>query len=279
MKRSFFLILFAGLFVWAGAQSTSQTPDLSKLHPKKTTAKKSASAKSEQASAVANAKDFLFLHDALENAFLVVKQSYNIREHGVNVAGDDFFGHVYSIVPIVEYGYIADVYFQEPWKRDRKVNRYADCKDCLYSVDLMQYSPLNDQQLRPFTMNSLLSDSIASGVFLVRDGFRQQKGMHVKAGEGVTKGYMVWFTMDEQNKVDFAVQPLTVTLNENSIFSLKQPVNVQQVIGGAFLNLSTDEPGAVRINLLGVARIDPYGSGNWELVKFQREPAALKASK
>lgn len=271
--------------MWGSAQSTTKTPDLSKLHPKTQKAKSTnkspaqTTAKENSETAVAASQDYVFLRDAVENAFMVVKQSYNVRENGVNVAGNDFFGHVYSIMPIVEYGYIADCYFQEPWKMDRRYDRYSKRDECLASVDLMQYYPLTDRSLKPFIMNTLYSDSLATDIRFVRDDFCQQKGMHPTVGKGVVNGYMVWFTKDAQNKVDFTIQPTTLTMNENAIFALKQPANPQQVIGGAFLTLNMDEPGAIRLDLLGMARLDPYGSGNWELIRFQRVPATPKARK
>lgn len=261
------------MFVWAGAQ----TPDLSKLHPK--SAKKASqqakqkqdSKKGEEVAVVP--QDYLFLRGAIQNTFMVVKQSYNVRKNGTNVSGNDFFGHRYTVLPIVEYGYVTDYGFQNPWEMDGKYKSYANCEECIVSVDMTQYRRLFDNKFRPFTMNSTPSDSLAGGINMVFDDFCQQKGMHISIGKGQCNGYMVWFLKDDKNNVDFTMQPLQVTLNENVIFRLAQPANVDQVIGGAFVSVNLDEPGTIRLNLMGIARLDPYGSGNWELVKFLREPS------
>jgi hypothetical protein len=280
-KVSILLIIFMGMFVWAGAQA----PDLSKLHPKP--AKKPAAPASkpksdpvkEAASTIEYAQDFIFLRNAVQNAFFVVKQSYNVRKDGSNVAGNDFFGHIYSILPIVEYGYVADVTFQEPWRKDRRYDEYAKCEDCLVSVDVIRWHPLSEKTFKEFKLSTEPSDSLASGVYLVRENAFGQKGLKILSGNGVRSGYMVWFVKDAKDNVDFNIQPMTMTMNENAIFSVKQPANQQDVIGGAFISLDMDEPGAIRMDLIATARLDPYGSGNWELVKFQRQPVAPPAQK
>lgn len=212
---------------------------------------------------------------AVENAFLVVKSDYNVRdnESGSNVSGNDFFGTVYSVVPLLAYGYGVDNRFLKPWKSDPKfdANKYGED---LVSVDNVQYKMLKDKEFRPFDMNKTVSEMLASGFYNVLDTTFHNLGLGVETGDGMKSGYMVWFSLDDMGETHCTIIPTTITFNENTIFNLRQPANPASVIGGAFLNMNVDEPGCIRFNLMGMARMDPYGSRKWELVKMLSQPTA-----
>ena len=178
------------------------------------------------------------LSSAIDNAFLVVRSDYNIRdnENGGNITGTDFFGTVYSIVPLLNYGYGVDNRFLKPWKSDPgyDANKYDESR---VFVDKVQYRLLKDEDLQPFKMNKNVGETLASGFYHVMDSTFQNVGLRIELGDGVKSGYMVWFYVGDRGEVTYSIQP-------------------------------TD----IRLNLMGVARIDPYGSHKWELVKMQAQP-------
>ena len=213
------------------------------------------------------------LSSAIDNAFLVVRSDYNIRdnENGGNITGTDFFGTVYSIVPLLNYGYGVDNRFLKPWKSDPgyDANKYDESR---VFVDKVQYRLLKDEDLQPFKMNKNVGETLASGFYHVMDSTFQNVGLRIELGDGVKSGYMVWFYVGDRGEVTYSIQPTDITFNENAIFAVRQPANAQNIIGGAFLNMNVDDPGCIRLTLMGVARIDPYGSHKWELVKMQAQP-------
>ena len=218
--------------------------------------------------------EYSLLRKAIDNAFLVVKASYNVRdkESGSNVSGTDFFSTVYCVAPLLPYGFGVDNRFLRPWKVDPKydANKYGDD---LVSIDKLEYKMVNGTSYKPYTLNKITGEKLAPDFFHVTDTTFHNLGLRVELGDGSKNGYMVWFHMNPENgETRYNVVPTNVTFNENTIFSVRQPINPETVIGGAFLNLNADEPGCLRLNLMGVARIDPYGSGKWELVKMQSKP-------
>lgn len=218
--------------------------------------------------------EYGLLRKAIDNAFLVVKASYNVRdkESGSNVTGTDFFSTVYCVAPLLPYGFGVDGRFLKPWKVDPKydANKYGDD---LVSIDKLEYKMVNGTSFKPYTLNKMTGEKLAPDFFHVTDTTFHNLGLRVELGDGSKNGYMVWFHMNPENgETRYNVVPTNVTFNENTIFSVRQPINPETVIGGAFLNLNADEPGCLRLNLMGVARIDPYGSGKWELVKMQSKP-------
>jgi hypothetical protein len=68
---------------------------------------------------------------------------------------------------------------------------------------------------------------------------------------------------------------LSIIYNENFIFPLEQPKNVDQIIGGMFINLNTTEPGCIKVDLIGMARLEPYEKKKWELVKLLSTTSSL----
>ncbi|MBR5921218.1 MAG: hypothetical protein IKZ56_08660 [Bacteroidales bacterium] len=218
--------------------------------------------------------EYALLRQAIDNAFLVVKASYNVRdkESGSNVTGTEFFSTVYCVIPLLSYGFGVDNRFLKPWKSDPQydANKYGDD---LVSVDKLEYKKLKDAVFVPYQLNKNAGEALAPGFFHVADTTFHNQGLRVEIGNGAKTGYMVWFYMDPETKdVRYNVVPANVTFNENSIFNVRQPANSETVIGGAFLNLNADEPGCLRLNLMGVARLDPYGGKKWELVKLQSLP-------
>lgn len=218
--------------------------------------------------------EFAILRKAVENAFLIVKANYNVRdrESGTNVSGTDFFGTVYSVVPLLSCGYGIDNRFLEPWKSDPKydANMYGDN---LVSVDKLEYKRPKDAAFIPYTMNRTTDQTLAPGFFHVTDSSFKNLGLRIELGSGVKSGYMVWFRVNpETGETSYFIYSTSLTFNENSIFNVRQPAEPETVIGGAFLNLNADEPGCLRLNLMAIARIDPYGGKKWELVKMQTHP-------
>lgn len=218
--------------------------------------------------------EYTILRKAIENAFLIVKANYNVRdrESGTNVSGTDFFGTVYSVVPLLSCGYGVDSRFLEPWKSDPKydANKYGDN---LVSVDKLEYKRPKDTAFIPYTMNRTTDQTLAPGFFHVTDSSFKNLGLRVELGNGVKSGYMVWFRVNpETGETSYYIYSTSVTFNENSIFNVRQPAEPETVIGGAFLNLNADEPGCLRLNLMAIARVDPYGGQKWELVKMQTYP-------
>ena len=225
--------------------------------------------------ATANSDANGLIQKVVDNSFIVVRASYNVRdrESGSNVTGTDFFSTVYGVAPLLPYGFGVDNRFLKPWKSDPKydANKYGDD---LVSVDKLEYRKLKDAVFVPYLLNKNTGETLAPGFFHVADTTFHNQGLRVEVGNGVKTGYMVWFYVNPETKdVHYNVAPANVTFNENSIFEVHQPANPEAVIGGAFLNLNADEPGCLRLNLMGVARLDPYGSGKWELVKMQSQPA------
>ncbi len=215
-----------------------------------------------------------FLQKIVDNSFIVVKASYNVRdkESGSNVTGTDFFSTIYCITPVLSYGFGIDNRFLKPWKSDPKYDAYKYGDD-LVSVDKLEYKLLKDETYVPYTLNRTTGETLAPGFFHIADTTFHNQGLRVEVGNGAKTGYMVWFYVDPETKdVRYNVVPANITFNENSIFNVHQPANPETVIGGAFLNLNADEPGCLRLNLMGIARLDPYGSGKWELVKMQSKP-------
>jgi len=221
-----------------------------------------------------SARENRILESAVENAFLVVRADYNIRdkENGTNISGNEFFGTVYSVVPLLAYGYGVDNRFLNPWKSDPNydANKYGEN---LVSVDKLQYRRLKDKDFIPFDMNKTTSETLASGFYNVLDTTFHNQGLGIELGNGMKSGFMVWFYADESGETSQTIIPTTITFNENTIFNVRQPADATNVIGGAFLNMNVDEPGCIRLNLMGIARMDPYGTGKWELVKMLAQPA------
>jgi hypothetical protein len=214
------------------------------------------------------------LASAIDNAFLVVKADYNVRdkEDGSNLSGNNFFGSVYSVVPLLPYGFGVDNRFLTPWKSDPNydANKYGDD---MVSVDNLEYKKPKEAAFMPFKMNRTTDQSLAPGFYHVTDSSFKNLGLHVELGNGVKSGYMVWFRINPENgEASYSIHPTNITFNENSIFTVRQPLDPETVIGGAFLNMNADEPGCLRLNLMAVARIDPYGGKKWELVKLQSQP-------
>jgi len=218
--------------------------------------------------------DNSLLKPAIDNAFLIVKASYNVRdkESGSNISGNDFFGTVYSVIPLLPYGFGVDNRFLKPWKFDSKFDS-GTYGDDMVSVDNREYRKLNNSVFVPYNLNKTQSQELASGFYHVKDTTFHNYGLQVEIDNGIKSGYMVWFRVDPENgTTSYSIVPTKVTFNENSIFNVKQPSEPETVIGGAFLNLSANEPGCLRLNLMAIARIDPYGGQKWELVKMQTHP-------
>ena len=227
----------------------------------------------DDANSSISSSDNLLLVSAIDNAFLVIKTSYNLRDKasGANISGNDFFSTVYSVSPLLAYGYGVDNRFLKPWLSDPKydANKYGED---LASVDKIQYKRLKDKDYRSFNMNKTVSETLASGYYHVLDTSFHNLGLGIEISNGIKSGYMVWFYVNSSGETHYTISPTTITFNENTIFNVKQPINLETVIGGFFLNLNADEPGCLHLNLMGVARIDPYGSNRWELVKMQSQP-------
>ncbi len=218
--------------------------------------------------------EHVLLRQAIDNAFLIVRSSYNVRdqESGSNVSGTDFFGTVYSVVPLLSYGFGVDNRFLKPWKSDPNYDASKYGED-MVSVDKLEYKKVKDAIYMPYALNKTTGESLAPGFFHVADSTFQNLGLRVELGNGTKTGYMVWFHVNPENgETRYIVVPTKITFNENTIFSVRQPANPETVIGGLFLNLNADEPGCLRLNLMGVARMDPYGGNKWELVKMQAQP-------
>ena len=214
------------------------------------------------------------LKPAIDNAFLIVKANYNVRdkESGSNISGNEFFGTVYSVIPLLPYGFGVDNRFLKPWKFDSKFDsgKYGDD---MVSVDNREYRRLNNAVFVPYNLNQTQSQELASGFYHVKDSTFHNHGLQVEIDNGIKSGYMVWFRVDPENgTTSYSIVPTKITFNENSIFNVKQPSEPETVIGGAFINLSANEPGCLRLNLMAIARIDPYGGQKWELVKMQTHP-------
>jgi len=212
------------------------------------------------------------LQDAVKNAFIVIQQSYNIRKNGVLVDGNDFFGHRYAVLPLLTHGYGVDSLFEKPWENDKRYAEYADCSECLVTVDRVQFKKLSDEgDYHFFNLNDRVTEALASDLFYIQDDHFDNKGLEVKVGNGTQKGYMVWFLM-RNGEIIPSIQPLTVTFNENTVFPVPQPKGGKDVLGGYFVNLNMSVPGTITMELLGVARLEPNDGGKWELVKMQKEP-------
>ena len=282
MKRISLVLLLVAAFFIGSAQS--EVPNFRKSAKKDKTEQvskdKTEKAATENASSsvtpsnAASDGEYALLRKAIDNAFLVVKASYNVRdkESGSNVSGTDFFSSVYCVAPLLPYGFGVDSRFLKPWKVDPKydANKYGDD---LVSIDKLEYRKVGDTRLMPYTLNKMTDERLAPDFFHVTDTTFHNLGLRVELGDGAKNGYMVWFHVNPENgEIRYNVVPTNVTFNENTIFTVRQPINPETVIGGAFLNLNADEPGCLRLNLMGVARIDPYGSGKWELVKMQSKP-------
>lgn len=227
-----------------------------------------------------SAAEFSLLKPAIDNAFLIVKASYNVRdkESGSNLSGNDFFGTVYSVVPLLPYGFGVDNRFLKPWKFDPKFES-GQYGDDMVSVDNREYRRLNNAIFVPYNLNQTQSQELASGFYHVKDTTFHNQGLRVEVGNGIKTGYMVWFRVNPDGTTNYSIVPTKITFNENSIFNVKQPLDPETIIGGAFLNLSADEPGCLRLNVMAIARIDPYGGQKWELVKLQTQPAEPASAK
>lgn len=210
---------------------------------------------------------YKLLCDAVENTFIVVKQKYNLRKDGSNVSGNDFFGESYSIIPILKYGYGIDNRYLKPWDFDIQAAQYSDCSECVFSVDVSDYRRLSDKNFKSFDLQTEIADTIASGIYFVRDLFMNNSGMDIVTGNGVKDGYMVWFRHDGDDEINYEIVPTDLIYNENFIFPIEQPKNIESIIGGVFIKLNASEPGIIKVDLLGMARLDPYEKKNWELVK------------
>lgn len=214
------------------------------------------------------------LSKAIDNAFLVIKSSYNVRdrETGGNVSGNDFFGTVYSVAPLLPYGFGVDNRFLKPWKSDPKYNANQYGED-LVSVDKIQCKMAKDSIYEAYRLNKTVGDTLAPGFVHIMDSTFHNQGLRIEIGNGAKSGYMVWFYVNPENgQTRYTIIPTHITFNENSIFNVRQPSDMENVIGGAFLNMNADEPGCLRLNLMAIARIDPYSGSKWELVKMQSVP-------
>lgn len=218
------------------------------------------------------ATDNNILQEALKNTFIVVQQSYNIRKNGLLVDGNDFFGHRYAVLPILTHGYAVDALYEKPWENDKRYAEYADCSECLVTVDRVQYKKLSDKgDYNYFNLNDRVAEALATDFFYIQDDHFDNKGLEVVVGNGVKKGYMVWFTLNNGEVTSF-VQPITINFNENMVYSLPQPRGGKDVLGGYFVNLNLTVPGTITMELMGVARYELNDGGKWELVKMQKEP-------
>lgn len=288
-------ILFVILCIFFVGNAQYETPDISKLHPKRSTRthtqknhsdKKTATTteqtKVPEIDSAAKARfevsdaGYQLLCSAVENAFIVVKQSYNVRKDGANISGNSFFGQCYSVLPILQYGYGIDSRYRQPWVLDNKAANYASDQNCIFTVDDSQYKRFGEKSFKPFNLTTTIADTLASNIFFVRDSFMNNNGLQVGLGNGIQKGYMVWFYDRGNDKIEYSILPMTLTYNENFIFPIEQPKNPEQTVGGMFIRLNADTPGTISIELLGIARIEPYSKDKWELVKFLKAPKNLK---
>lgn len=269
--KKYCLVLF---MIFAVLVSSAQEQRLPSPRKKQKTEAKTDDSKGGTQAAI-TASDYNILRNAVENAFLVVQQSYNIRKNGVLVdAGGEFYGQSYSILPLLKYGYGVDKSFSEPWMKDSRYrSEYGSCSDCVAHVDRILYKRLSDKgDYQPFKLEDRISDTLAPTFFHVREDFFNNKGLNVQVGNGVKSGYMIWFMGGEKN-VYFSIVPMIITFNENLIFSLEQPAD-KNIIGGFFLNVNVSEPGVVTLDILGAARLDPYTGEKWELVKMLKRPVS-----
>lgn len=291
MKRVFIIVALIALCLVAEAQ-WRRVPSIKRTQTEKKQPKPKASNVNKDTVAIQpvkvkednsqksimDAAGYKLICDAVENAFVVVRQKYNVRKDGSNVSGNDFFGEVYSILPILKYGFNIDSRYQKPWNFDSKAASYQNCSECVFSVDVSDYRRLNDKKFKPFDLKTEIADTIASGIYFIRDSFMNNNGMNVVTGNGIRDGYMVWFRLGGDDEIKYEINPMTIIYNENFIFSLEQPQNVDQIIGGMFIKLNTDEPGCIKVDLIGMARLEPYEKKKWELVKLLSTTSPLQKS-
>ena len=288
MKRVFIIVALIALCLMAEAQ-WRRVPSIKRTQTEKKQPKPKASnvnkdtvaiqpvkAKEDNSQkSIMDAAGYKLICDAVENAFIVVRQKYNVRKDGNNVSGNDFFGEFYSILPILKYGYNIDCRYQKPWVFDSKAAQYGNCSECVFSVDVSDYRRLSDKKFKPFDLKTEIADTIASGIYFIRDPFMNNNGMNVVTGNGIRDGYMVWFSLGGDDEIKYEINPLSIIYNENFIFPLEQPKNVDQIIGGMFINLNTTEPGCIKVDLIGMARLEPYEKKKWELVKLLSTTSSL----
>lgn len=281
MKRVFIFVALVALCLMAEAQ-WRRVPVLKKPQAEKKQQKSKSSnvnkdtvalqpvkvKEEDSQKSIMDAAGYKLICDAVENAFIVVRQKYNVRKDGNNVSGNDFFGEFYSILPILKYGYNIDNRYQKPWNFDPKAAQYGNCSECVFSVDVSDYRKLSDKKFKPFDLKTEIADTIASGIYFIRDPFMNNNGMNVVTGNGIRDGYMVWFSLGGDDEIQYEINPMTIIYNENFIFPLEQPKNVNQIIGGMFIKLNTTEPGCIKVDLIGTARLEPYEKKKWELVKL-----------
>lgn len=291
MKRVFIIVALIALCLVAEAQ-WRRVPSIKRTQTEKKQPKPKASnvnkdtvaiqpvkAKEDNSQkSIMDAAGYKLICDAVENAFVVVRQKYNVRKDGSNVSGNDFFGEVYSILPILKYGFNIDSRYQKPWNFDSKAASYQNCSECVFSVDVSDYRRLSDKKFKSFDLKTEIADTIASGIYFIRDSFMNNNGMNVVTGNGIRDGYMVWFRLGGDDEIKYEIKPMTIIYNENFIFSLEQPQNVDQIIGGMFIKLNTDEPGCIKVDLIGMARLEPYEKKKWELVKLLSTTSPLQKS-
>ena len=218
--------------------------------------------------------EFALLRSGLDKAFLVVRHDYNVREDGILVGENDFFGTIYGIMPVIEGGLGIDNRFLKPWLSDQNYSKYSKCANCTSSVDRRQYTALTDSVYLPYSFSTDITDTLTSGFYRISDSAFNFKGLRLQVGKGSQNGYLVWFFRDETDngKVEYTIQQHKIVFNENTIFNIPQPEKPKNIIGGFYLGLNVDEPGTIRLNLMGVARMDPYGGNQWELVKIRQLP-------
>ena len=288
MKRVFIFVALVALCLMAEAQ-WRRVPSIKRTQTEKKQPKPKASnvnkdtvaiqpvkAKEDNSQkSIMDAAGYKLICDAVENAFIVVRQKYNVRKDGNNVSGNDFFGEFYSILPILKYGYNIDCRYQKPWVFDSKAAQYGNCSECVFSVDVSDYRRLSDKKFKSFDLKTEIADTIASGIYFIRDPFMNNNGMNVVTGNGIRDGYMVWFSLGGDDEIKYEINPLSIIYNENFIFPLEQPKNVDQIIGGMFINLNTTEPGCIKVDLIGMARLEPYEKKKWELVKLLSTTSSL----
>lgn len=272
--KKFSLVLLLIVSVLVVEAQNQRVPNLRRNQPTTTSQTQSQTSAESLRHSTANVSVDVngIIQQVIANSFLVIQQSYNIRRNGALVEGNDFFGHHFSVVPLLKYGYGIDALFNKPWQRDKRYAEYANCKECLVTVDRVQYARLSDQKnFVPFNLKNRITDTLTSGFYYVQESKYGNNGLGVQLGNGVRNGYLVWFTYNN-GAVSFTVNPFTITFNENNVFNMPQPAMLSNVIGGFFIDFDVSDPGAINLNLLGVARLDSYGGGKWELVKMKNAP-------
>lgn len=210
----------------------------------------------------------------IENGAFIFSQSYQLEDSVgkfFGLSGNKEFGTDVSIAYKIKNGYIITNKSREPWEYN---NRFAKLKG-RYNPVLFpsQYSELSSEARYDsitYEANRLVT-IYPNQLYAYKSDTFFNEGFSVSHKEGMTHGYMIWFTYSTDKDLNnftrmnvvVAKQDMEVSADRSKEYEISVPYNNEIVMGGLYVVPEITGIGTLQFVLYGVA---VNNNDDWKLI-------------